>query len=323
MLVSIPRCVLLPMLLAWTSPSAMAGDNVLGLPKPRDASRPGAILLHGGGRLTNDAFDRFVALAGGARARIVIVPSAGFRRGDYDSHDEFVAALRRRYGSWVRLTSTGQASSVEFLSTDDPKDADADTFVRPLATATGVWFGGGAQSRLNYRFVGRFPGQTKFQSALRGVLERGGIVGGTSAGMAALPEIMTMTQERSSAAGPWHAVAAHGLGLLTGAVVEQHFDGRSGRLERFTGLLRDSERLDRLAGRNGAGAKMLGLAMEESAGLVVQGDRLEVVGRGDAHVFIKSSENAALSWHTLNPGHKAELRRDRRAEVTLAREAPR
>lgn len=321
MFASIRRTLVLTMLVAWTPAPAAAEDNVLALPAPRDARRPGAVVLHGGGRITNDAFDRFIALAGGPRARIVLVPSAGYGPRGYDNNDQFVAVLRRRFSSWVALAATGKAASVEFLYTDDPGDADNAAFVRLLASATGVWFCGGDQSRLEYRFVGRFPRHTKFQAALREVLERGGVVGGTSAGMAALPEIMTRTQDRRSAAGPLNAVATHGLGLFTNAIVEQHFDGRGGRLERFTGLLRDSERLDQLAGRDGAGANMLGLAVEESTGLVVQGDRLEVVGRGNAHVFIKTPVQATMIWHTLNTGNKAELQRDRRGAVTLARSA--
>jgi cyanophycinase len=320
MFVSIRRCLLLMLALAWAAAPAPAEDNVLGLPRPRDPGRPGAVLLHGGGRLGNDAFDRFVALAGGPRARIVLVPSAGFRRGDYDSDESFLTALRTRFSGWLRLAASGKVRSVEFLATDDPKDAEDANFVRLLTTATGVWFSGGAQARLNYRFVGSFPRPSKFQTALREVLERGGVVGGTSAGMAALPEIMTLTQERRWTDGPLRAVAAHGLGLLTGAIVEQHFDTRGGRLERFSGLLRDGEQLDRLAGRDGAGAKMLGLAVEEGTGLVVQADRLEVVGRAQAHVFVKAANDMTLTWHTLNPGNQAVLQRDRRGEVTLVRQ---
>lgn len=156
-------------------------DNVLGLPKPRDARRLGAVVLHGGGRITDDAFNRFIALAGGPRARLVLVPSAGYRPRDYDNNEQFLAAMRNRFSSWVDLPSTGQAAHFEFLYTDEPDDADEAAFVRPLETATGVWFCGGDQTRLNYRFVGRFPRRTKFQAALRGVLERGGVVGGTSA----------------------------------------------------------------------------------------------------------------------------------------------
>jgi cyanophycinase len=314
---SIRRSLMLLLLLVW-APWSAAEDNVLGLPRARDPRQPGALLLHGGGRVTDEVFDRFVELAGGPKARIVLVPSAGYRRGDYATEDELVAALRRRFNSWVRLPPTGRAARVDFLYTDDPRDADNAAFVRPLTTATGVWFSGGDQSRLGYRFVGPFPKQTKFQAALREVLERGGVVGGTSAGMAALPEIMTRTQDRSRTDGPLSAVAGPGLGVFTGAIVEQHFDGRGGRLERFTGLLRDSAQLDKLAGRNGNGVKMLGLAVEEMTGLVVQGERLEVVGRGKAHVFIKAPGYSTITWHALGAGDRGELKRDRRGEATLA-----
>jgi cyanophycinase len=321
MIASTSRYLLLAMVIAWIPRPAAAEDNVLGLPKPHDAQRPGAVVLHGGKRITDDAFERFIALAGGRRAHIVLVPSAGHRRSDYDSDEQFLAVLRHRFNAWVRLVATGRVARFEFLYTDDPGDADDAAFVRPLESATGVWFCGGAQTRLHYRFVSRYPRLTRFQQALRGVLERGGVVGGTSAGMAALPEIMTLTQDQHRTDGPLNAVAAHGLGLLTGAIVEQHFDGRNGRLERFTDLLRDNQRLDKLTGRGEAGAKMLGLAVEEGTALVVQEDRLEVVGRGGAHVFIKSSGDSTIVWHTLRPGSRAALKRERRGEVTLVREA--
>lgn len=294
-----------------------AEDAILGLPTPRDPDRPGAVMLHGGGRFTSEAFARFVELAGAKQARIVVVPSAGYRRSDFTSDREFIAALHRRFGSWVRLATTGAVQSVEFLSTDDPSAADEVAFVRPLQSATGVWFGGGAQSRLNYRYVGEFPRRTRFQAALREVVARGGIVGGTSAGMAALPEIMAMYQGRDRPDGPLSVVAAHGLGLFDGAIVEQHFDGRSGRLERFTGLLRDSDRLDRLAGRRGTGARMIGLAVEGSTAVILRADHLETLGLGNSHVFVKSPGDRSITWRVLKAGESAALRRDKRGVVTL------
>jgi hypothetical protein len=134
---------------------------------------------------------------------------------------------------------------------------------------------------------------------------------------------MTLRQDQRRTDGPLSAVAGHGLGLLTGAIVEQHFDGRNGRLERFTDLLRDGPQLDKLSGRGGAGANMLGLAVEEGTALVARADRLEVVGDRAAHVFLKSPGDVTIVWHTLGSGGKAALKRNRRGEVTLTREAPR
>ena len=59
--------------------------------------------------------------------------------------------------------------------------------------------------------------------------------------------------------------------------------------------------------------------MDVCTALVVQGDGLEVVRRGDVHVFINASDSS-ITWHTLAHGNKAELKRDMRGEVTLVHE---
>jgi cyanophycinase len=295
-----------------------AADNVRELPIGAELEQPGSIMLHGGGRLTIEAFDCFVNLAGGPEARIVLIPSAGYRASDYESLERFQIAVNRSFRTWIQLPGRGKASSVELLHTDDPREANDEAFVQPLTVATGVWFSGGDQTQLSYRYAGSFPYQTRLQMALRGVLERGGVVGGTSAGMAALPEVMTIT-ETAYRGAPSQAVVGHGLGLLTNAIVEQHFDGRSGRFERFAGLLRDDERLDITTGRDGAGARMMGFAVEERTALVLQANRLAVVGNGNAHVFIKSLEQPQIAWHTLGPQSKALLKYDQRGQATLVR----
>lgn len=300
--------------------TGFAEENLLGMPSPDDPKRPGAVILHGGGRITDDVFDRFIELAGGRNASIVFVPSAGFRRADYRTETEFLMVVSRRYSSWASLERAGDVKKFRFLYTDDPEDADKPEFVKPLETATGVWFSGGAQSRLNYRYVGEFPQKTKFQELVRRVLERGGVVGGTSAGTAAIPEIMTMWEERDDAYSPAKIYAAHGLGLFTKAIVEQHFEARGGRLERFTGLLRDNERLNSLASHPNAGERMIGIGVEEPAALVIRGNQVSVLGNGGAHLFLKSNAGRTITWHELKTGESAQLRRSPQQDVTLGRE---
>jgi len=287
-----------------------ADENPLGLPAPVDQKKPGTILLHGGGSITDDVFEHFIEKAGGKDARIVLVPSAGYRLADYENEAEFLDDVANRFNAWVQLSLRGRVKSFQFLFTDEPEDANDPAFVKPLESATGVWFSGGSQSRLKYRFVSESPTKTRFQAALASVVERGGIVGGTSAGMAAIPEVMTVWQERPNSQAAATAVAGHGFGLMKGAIVEQHFDGRGGRLERFTGLLRDSAKLDELASRKGAGRRMYGLAVEERTGLLVTGDRLQVLGGGSAHVFLKSPSGRTITWHVLGPQDTARVTRD-------------
>ncbi|MDP3734229.1 MAG: hypothetical protein Q8R37_03290 [Nanoarchaeota archaeon] len=66
--------------------------------------------------------------------------------------------------------------NITLLHTRTPTVADTEEFVEPLQTARGVWFTGGRQWRLADAYLG-----TKFMDELRGVLDRGGVVGGTSA----------------------------------------------------------------------------------------------------------------------------------------------
>ena len=56
-------------------------------------------------------------------------------------------------------------------------DAGSDRVCLPLGSAHGVWLTGGRQHRLTERYGG-----TRAVSALREVLARGGVVGGSGAG---------------------------------------------------------------------------------------------------------------------------------------------
>lgn len=299
---------------------ASADDYLLGVPEARDPEHPGSVVLHGGGGIDPDTIERFVDLAGGDKARIVIVPTAGYSPADYADENSFLDELRTKYESWLNAFAARSVAKWQFVYTDQREDADDPEFVQPLETATGVWFSGGKQSRLKERFVGSQSGETRFQAALKSVVERGGVVGGTSAGMAALPEIMTVYEQRSTLTGPTRAVADRGFGLLKQAIVEQHFDGRLGRMERFTQLLRDSELLDGIAGRAGAGKQMAGLAVEERTALIVQGNQLQVMGEGLVHVFLKSQLGRAISWHELGHGETALLKRDDEGQEILQRD---
>lgn len=278
-----------------------------GIPTPRDLDKPGTIVLHGGGPITQDVFDEFIERAGGANAKIVFIPSAGWQADGFDTTEDFEDALAFRFSSWTDLVDDGGIAGFHFLYTDDPDDADDPDFLKPLETATGVWFSGGDQSELNYRFVGEYPEQTRFQKLLKRVLRRGGVVGGTSAGMAAIPMIMTLWQDRDDQISPFYAVAGHGLGLLENVIVEQHFDTRGGRLERFTSLLKDADRLDALAGREGVGATMIGIAVEEDAAAVLHKGELRVMGEGRVHLFRKTRDGRVLTWEEIPTGETVEI----------------
>ena len=65
------------------------------------------------------------------------------------------------------------------LYTRSRETADDPDFARPLADATGVWFIGGEQAWLADTYLG-----TVSEQMIKAVMQRGGVVGGTSAGAA-------------------------------------------------------------------------------------------------------------------------------------------
>lgn len=196
---------------------------------------------------------RFVRLAGGAKARIAVVPTAS------SLGEEIVQAYREAFAGL----------GVTDLRAPRPrtrKDAADPALVSQLEDATGVFMTGGNQSTLSGVVAG-----TPFGAAIRAAHARGAVVGGTSAGASVQSEHMVAFGRVGSTPRMRMAQMSAGLGLLPGVVVDQHFDER-GRYGRLLTLVAHAPHL-------------LGLGVDEDTAAVITGDVLEVVGRGAVTLF--------------------------------------
>lgn len=246
--------ILLPLLLAWgcfggpgptpepESPAALHG--------PRIGPPNGSLVVAGGGTLGPEIWERFVELAGGPSASIVVIPTAGAEE-DFDN-------------GWSGLEPLRQAGAVniQVLHTRDPAVANDSVFAAPLEEATGVWFPGGRQWRLVDAYLG-----TRVHEELFRILERGGVVGGTSAGASIQASFLVRGDPETNQVllSPEYM---EGFGLLAGTAVDQHLLAR-GREEDLWELL--AIRPD-----------LLGIGIDEGTALVIQGDRAEVIGSSQA-----------------------------------------
>jgi cyanophycinase len=203
----------------------------------------GNLLIIGGGKIAPETRNRFFELAGGSSARIVLIPTAS----EEVERPEF---LERFLAPWKEYAP----QSLIILHARNRESADNLEFIRPLQEATGVWIGGGVQTRLASRYL-----HTRVEDELRGVRRRGGVVAGTSAGAA----IMTRTM---IADGMKRPVMAEGFDFFRGAIVDQHFTQRY-RMPRLSAAVRQHP------GRFGVG-------IDEETGLLVSGDQGTVLGRG-------------------------------------------
>jgi hypothetical protein len=87
----------------------------------------------------SDAIDKFVQLAGGSGARIVVIPTAWnekFNDGSAAVTPDHLEQLR------IGVQKTMGVHHVTILHTRDRRQADQGEFVAPLQQATGVWIDG-------------------------------------------------------------------------------------------------------------------------------------------------------------------------------------
>lgn len=157
----------------------------------------GTVILHGGGEVSTAVRNRFFELAGGKRARLLVIPTA-----DPDTPDD-----DGRLQTW----RTRQPTSVALLHAGSREQAELEAFAEPLKQATGVWISGGRQSTLAATYL-----RTPVERELSALLKRGGVIAGTSAGAAIQSRVMIVRGE-----------VREGFDFVPQSVVDQHFLARN------------------------------------------------------------------------------------------------
>jgi cyanophycinase len=235
----------------------------------------GAVVVVGGGSMGPEIYAKFIELAGGPDAVIVDVPTAG---GD----SVYPADWRGAAG----FKAAG-AKHVVVLHTIDRKVADSDGFIAPLKTAGAVWFEGGRQ----YHLVDSYGG-TKTEKAFREVLDRGGVIGGSSAGASILGSYMVRGAPSNDNFIMSYPGYERGFGYLNGVGIDQHVVAR----ERLADLA------DSVMPRH---RELLGISEDEGTAWIVRGDSAEIIGRDKAFVYGgKDPTDAGKPFLTLYPGDK-------------------
>jgi cyanophycinase len=245
-------------------------------------------VIAGGGNLVGTGIvERFLELAGGPDAPIVVIPTADAG----ESYDLRWSGLRS-------LRAAG-ATNITILHTRDADVANSEQFTRPLREARGVWLPGGRQWRLADAYL-----DTRTHRELMRLLERGGVVGGSSAGAS----IQASYLVRGAPEGN-HIVMApgheRGFGLLRQAAIDQHLLVR-GRERDLLQILQ-------------VHPELLGLGIDESTAIVVQGDSFEVIGRSQVAVYDGTYMSTSAGYHLLAPGARYDMRNRRVSEESAPR----
>ena len=235
----------------------------------------GALVIVGGAMQDPAIVKRFIELAGGPDAPLVIVPTAG----DADDYDQ--------YWSGQRLFRENGARQLTVLHTRDRKVADTEAFVAPITRARGVFFAGGRQWRLADAYL-----HTRTHKALEALLARGGVIGSTSAGATILGSFLV----RGDTKGNDLMIGDHveGMAFLKNSAIDQHVLRRNRQFDLVEVMQKQPD--------------LLGIGIDENTAIVVEGDRFEVIGRG--YVLIhdrQTTVSPAGSFFFMAPGDKFDL----------------
>jgi cyanophycinase len=266
---------------ALPAPSGLPGLRQVSAEPVVKGPTAGALVIVGGGRVGPEILTRLFDLGAGRHAPIVVIPTAS----GAESYPEDWPGLK--------MFKDFGADNITLLHTKDRKVADSEEFVKPLTTARIVWFVGGRQWRLVDSYA-----HTRTQREVERVLERGGVVAGSSAGASIIADYMV----RGSRENNYIMMAPgyeEGFGLMKGVAIDQHMLTRNRQ-----------DDLEEVIARH---PDLLGIGIDESTAIVVRGQEFEVVGASKVAIHDgrvvpgERQQRNGKKYYFMAPGERYDL----------------
>jgi cyanophycinase len=213
----------------------------------------GALLLGGGGvggGMSDEMWRLFFEHAGGENARLVIIPTSWGENSI--NYDPSFSILKEKFGK-------RGFRDVVVLHTRDRNEANTRAFAKPLKDATAVWFTGGRQWRTIDVYL-----DTRTHKELIKVLERGGIIGGQSAGASVQGSFLARGCRDENGSYSITGGQEIGFGFIKNTAIDQHHVQRNRHYDMFEILQNDPG--------------ILGIGVDESTAILLKNNQFEVIG---------------------------------------------
>jgi cyanophycinase len=251
----------------------------------------GSLVIVGGGAMPRAIVDEFISRAGGKDAAFVIIPTADVGE---EWGDDYVK------GSFLRRAGV---HDITVLHTRDPQTADTEEFVAPLKRAGGVWIDGGRQWRLADAYL-----KTRTVQEMWGVLNRRGVIGGSSAGATIQSSYLVRGAPEGNTImmSPGHE---EGFAFLKRSAIDQHVIARG----------RENDLVEVID----AHPDLLGIGIDEGTAIVVEGNRFRVIGK--SLVLIHDAARTPADgprYESLKPGEVFDLESRKRLDVSASDDSP-
>jgi cyanophycinase len=232
-------------LAAFLSFATQAQDTGMILPK-------GKLIIIGGGDIPDTLFNLFAVSIGGKDQSIVVIPTA--------TSDE---AYIHEGGHLQKFSSRG-FTNLHTIHTRDKKKADDPALIELMRNAKGLYFGGGDQDLIAQAYA-----NTQLHKEMFALLERGGVIMGTSAGATIMGSLLIGGDHRKTPNLKTSFPA--GLSFLKNTAIDQHVLVRNRQFDLIPVLE--------------AHPGILGIAIDESTAAVVEGNSLSVAGKSYVLIY--------------------------------------
>ncbi len=258
------------------------------------AQTKGKLVIVGGAQ-TDEIVAKFVELAGGSDAKIIVIPNAGSNP---------VKWSKVQVGEFEELGAKADFLSFTRETADDKVNLDK------MDWANAVFFLGGDQSDLTRDMLG-----TKLLEKVFDIYNTGGVIGGSSAGAAIMSEVMITGNEllHNDSTGSFITIEKNnietkqGFGFLKSVIIDQHFLKRKRHNRTISSVIEHQN--------------LLGVAIDESTSIIVYpDDTFEVYGSYQVLVYDPTESNniredkkgnlgiSDMKLHVLISGDKFDMK---------------
>jgi cyanophycinase len=212
----------------------------------------GKLIIIGGGSIPDSLFSFFANYMGGKDQPIVYIPTA-------TTDEEYI----QKGEHLIKFTSRG-FTNLSTIHTRNKKEADDPKNLALMRNAKGLYFGGGDQQLIANAYAG-----TKLYDEFIALLNRGGVIMGTSAGATIMGSLMVGGDARDDISKKYAFNPA--FSFMTNTALDQHVLARNRQfdlipvIEHYPGTL--------------------GIGMDESTAIIVEAGQFKVWGISYAMLY--------------------------------------
>ena len=212
----------------------------------------GKLIIIGGGSIPDSLFSFFANYMGGKDQPIVYIPTA-------TTDEEYI----QKGEHLIKFSSRG-FTNLSTIHTRNKKEADDPKNIALMRNAKGLYFGGGDQQLIADAYAG-----TKLYDEFIALLDRGGVIMGTSAGATIMGSLMVGGDARDDISKKYAFNPA--FSFMTNTALDQHVLARNRQfdlipvIEHYPGTL--------------------GIGMDESTAIIVEAGQFKVWGISYAMLY--------------------------------------